>query len=68
MILRQNIFNWSNWMALRHADAQLAQAEANCEAAQQDLIARVSQRYFDVPEAQDELETQRQLSHRSIAS
>jgi outer membrane protein len=69
--LRQNIFNWSSWMALKRADAQLAQAEADYEAAQQDLIARVSQRYFDVLEAQDELETQtaalasidRQLAH-----
>jgi outer membrane protein len=69
--LRQNIFNWSSWMALKRADAQLAQAEADYEAAQQDLIARVSQRYFDVLEMQDELETQtaalasidRQLAH-----
>jgi outer membrane protein len=55
--LRQNIFNWSNWLALRRADAQLAQAEADYEAAQQDLIARVSQRYFEVLAAQDELDT-----------
>jgi outer membrane protein len=69
--LRQNIFNWSSWMAMRRADAQLAQAEADYEAAQQDLIARVSQRYFDVLEVQDELEAQavalasidRQLAH-----
>jgi outer membrane protein len=56
--LRQNVFNWSNWTALRRADAQLAQAEADYEAAQQDLIERVSQRYFDVLAAQDELESQ----------
>ncbi len=56
--LRQNIFNWSNWIAFKRADAQLAQAEADYEAAQQDLIARVSQRYFDVLTAQDEVETQ----------
>jgi outer membrane protein len=56
--LRQNIFNWSSWMAMRRADAQLAQAEADYEAAQQDLIARVSLRYFGVLEAQDELEAQ----------
>jgi outer membrane protein len=56
--LRQNIFNWSNWIAFKRADAQLAQAEADYEAAQQDLIARVSQRYFDVLTAQDEVEIQ----------
>lgn len=56
--LRQNIFNWSNWIAFKRADAQLAQAEADYEAAQQDLIARVSQRYFDVLAAQDEVEIQ----------
>ncbi|MFI4891106.1 MAG: TolC family outer membrane protein [Steroidobacterales bacterium] len=56
--LRQNVFNWSNWVALQRADAQLAQAEADYEAAQQDLIERVSQRYFDVLAAQDELEAQ----------
>jgi outer membrane protein len=56
--LRQNVFNWSNWVALKRADAQLAQAEADYEAAQQDLIARVSQRYFDVLAAQDDLEAQ----------
>jgi outer membrane protein len=56
--LRQNVFNWSNWVALQRADAQLAQAEADYEAAQQDLIQRVSQHYFDVLAAQDQLEAQ----------
>jgi outer membrane protein len=56
--LRQNIFRWENWVALRRADAQVAQAEADYQAAQQDLIARVSQRYFDVLSAQDDLEAQ----------
>jgi outer membrane protein len=56
--LRQNLFRWENWVALRRADAQLAQAEADYQAAQQDLIARVSQRYFDVLAAQDDLSAQ----------
>ena len=56
--LKQNIFRWENWVALRRADAQVAQAEADYQAAQQDLIARVSQRYFDVLAAQDDLEAQ----------
>jgi outer membrane protein len=56
--LTQNIFRWENWVALRRADAQVAQAEADYQAAQQDLIERVSQRYFDVLAAQDDLEAQ----------
>jgi outer membrane protein len=56
--LRQNLFRWENWVALKRADAQVAQAEADYQAAQQDLIERVAQRYFDVLAAQDELEAQ----------
>ena len=46
-------------MALQRADAQVAQAEADYQAAQQDLISRVAQRYFDVLAAQDDLDAQR---------
>src|SRR5271170_2545611 len=56
--LKQNIFRWENWVALQRADAQVAQAEADYQAAQQDLIERVAQRYFDVLSAQDDLEAQ----------
>ena len=56
--LRENIFRWENWVALQRADAQVAQAEADYQAAQQDLIARVAQRYFDVLAAQDDLDAQ----------
>jgi outer membrane protein len=56
--LTQNLFRWENWVALRRADAQVAQAEADYQAAQQDLIARVAQRYFDVLAAQDDLDAQ----------
>ena len=56
--LRQNVFSWSNWVALRRADAQLAQAEADYEAAQQDLIERVAERYFNVLAGQDDVESQ----------
>jgi outer membrane protein len=55
----QNLFRWENWVALQRADAQVAQAEADYQAAQQDLIARVAQRYFDVLAAQDDLDAQR---------
>ena len=57
--LSQNLFSWQNWVALQRADAQVAQAEADYQAAQQDLISRVAQRYFDVLAAQDDLDAQR---------
>ena len=56
--LKQNLFNWTNWVALKTADSQVAQAEADYQAAQQDLIERVSERYFNVLSAQDDLEAQ----------
>jgi outer membrane protein len=56
--LKQNIFRWENWVALQRADSQVAQAEADYQAAQQDLIARVAQRYFDVLAADDDLDAQ----------
>src|SRR5450631_3791121 len=46
--LRQNLFSWTNWENLKRADHSVAQAEADYRAAQEDLIQRVSLRYFDV--------------------
>src|SRR5215469_11811244 len=54
--LRQNVFSWSNWMALRAASHEVAQAEANYAAAEQQLILRVSQAYFNVLTAYDTLQ------------
>lgn len=51
--LRQTLFRWDQWSTLRRADAQVAQAEADYQAAQQDLISRTARRYFDVLAAQD---------------
>ncbi|MGO9932102.1 MAG: TolC family outer membrane protein [Steroidobacteraceae bacterium] len=56
--LKQNLFSWGNWQTLKRADSQVAQAEADYQAAQQDLMERVAQRYFDVLGAQDDLEAQ----------
>ena len=53
--LRQNVFSWSNWMALKAAGREVAQAEANYQAAEQQLILRVSQAYFSVLAAVDTL-------------
>src|SRR6516162_2392661 len=54
--LRQNVFSWSNWMALKAASREVAQAEANYAAAEQQLILRVSQAYFAVLTAYDTLQ------------
>src|ERR1700737_700102 len=63
--LKENLFRWENWVCLQRADAQVAQAEADYQAAQQDFMARVAQRYFDVLAAQDVLEAQ-QMALTSI--
>ena len=54
--LRQNLFSWSYWSTLRAANYQVAQAEADYQAAEQDLISRAAQRYFGVLSAQDTVE------------
>jgi len=56
--LRQNVFSWSNWLTLKAANAQVAQAEATYVAAQQSLIFRVAQAYANVLSAQDNLDAQ----------
>jgi len=53
--LRQTLFRWDQIVGLRRADKLVARAEADREAAQQDLIVRVAQRYFDVLAAEDQL-------------
>lgn len=63
--LRQSVFRWQNWAALRRADAESAQAEADYLAAQQDLILRTSESYFNVLAAQDALESA-QAAHDAI--
>jgi outer membrane protein len=53
--LRQTLFRWDQVVGLRRADKTVAKAEADREAAQQDLIVRVTQTYFDVLAAEDQL-------------
>jgi outer membrane protein len=64
--LRQNLFSWQNWLTLKASNGQVAQAEATYAAAEQNLIFRVSQAYFNVLAAQDNLEAQ-QASLQAIA-
>lgn len=53
--LRQTLFRWDQIVGLRRADKLVAKAEADREAAQQDLVIRVGQTYFDVLGAEDRL-------------
>jgi len=63
--LRQTVFRWDQFVGLKQAGKQVARAEADFEAAQQDLIVRVATRYFDVLAAEDALEAA-QASKRAI--
>jgi outer membrane protein len=51
--LTQPLFRWQNWVAIGQAEKQVLQAEAALTIAQQDLIVRTAQAYFDVLLAQD---------------
>ena len=53
--LRQSLFRWDQVVNMKRADKTVTRAEAVREAAQQDLIVRVAQRYFDVLAAEDRL-------------
>jgi len=54
--LTQPIYHRDYLVQLRQADAQVAQADANYRAAEQELMVRAAQRYFDVLSAMDGLE------------
>jgi len=53
--LTQPLFNWNAWETYQQSKLSQATAEATFAQAQQDLITRVAQAYFDVLTAQDNL-------------
>jgi len=53
--ITQSLFRWDQWQALKRADSEVAVAEATYQAAQQNLLVRVSRAYFDVLAAEDTL-------------
>ncbi len=53
--LRQTLFRWDQIVTLKQAGKRATKAEADREAAQQDLIIRVAARYFEVLGAEDRL-------------
>jgi outer membrane protein len=54
--LVQPLFRQQNWVAYTSGELQALQAEAQFKLAEQDLILRVAQTYFDVLIAQDSLQ------------
>jgi outer membrane protein len=56
--LSEDLFSWTDWMNLKSADSQVAEAQATYEAAAQDLILRVATAYFNVLSALDTLQAQ----------
>ena len=54
--LTQPVFHYDRWLALRQADNEILQAQAEQDAALQELIIRVSERYFNLLAANDNLE------------
>ena len=57
--LSQPLFRWANWQTYQQSKLQEAAAEAAFAQAQQDLITRVAQAYFDVLAAEDIVELKR---------
>jgi len=69
--LSQPLFRWANWQQYQQSKLAQAQAEAQFAQAQQDLIVRVAQAYFDVLTAQDNLasiQAQKSATTEQLAS
>jgi len=54
--LNQPLLNYDYFIQLRQSDAAIGEAKANLSAAQQALMVRISERYFDALAALDSLE------------
>ena len=59
LLLTQPLFRWDRWETYQQSKLQQSISEAQFAQAQQDLITRVAQAYFDVLAAQDKLESTR---------
>ena len=59
LALQQPLYRWDRWETYQQSKLQHAIGEAQFAQAQQDLITRVAQAYFDVLTAQDALESTR---------
>ncbi len=54
--LVQPLFRYDRWIQLEQSDSEIAKAEADYAAAEQELMVQVAERYFKVLDAQDNLE------------
>ncbi len=71
IVLTQPIYRPAAWASYRQGGRQLQQAAAQYEAAEQDLLVRVSQAYFDVLTSEDSLllvQAQKQAVSEQLAS
>jgi outer membrane protein len=59
--LKQNLFVWEDWVALKRADAEVAEAEADFISIQQGLIMRIAESYFNILAAQDVLDARQSV-------
>lgn len=57
LALSQPLFRWANWQQYEQGKLSVVAADAQFSQAQEDLIVRVSQAYFDVLASQDTLKT-----------
>ncbi|TRW97085.1 TolC family outer membrane protein [Candidatus Methylobacter oryzae] len=57
--LSQPLFHWDHWVQLSQSDNQIAQAEADYQAELQKLIVKITEAYFNVLSAEDNLEFSR---------
>ena len=53
--ITQPVFHFDRYLALKQTDSQILQAQAEMDAAHQDLVVRVAERYFNVLAAIDNL-------------
>ena len=56
--LRQTVFRWDQFIALKQSEKRVSQAGANYEAAKQELLLRVADSYFNVLAAEDTLDSE----------
>ena len=60
-VVSQSVYNRGDWMRLRQADDTIAQAEAEYQNAEIDLMVRTTEAYFGVLEASDLVRVQEAL-------
>lgn len=53
--LTQPVFHWDHWIQLSQSDNQIAQAEANFQAELQSLMVKITEAYFNILAAEDDL-------------